>query len=939
MSVKYKLIILFIFIIIAASLPLALFMLDRHEKVNLTRIIHENRTISEILTRSTLNILLMNGADINASTVDVKEMISILIPLFKEGLVYADTILLSSDKKLNGIILGSIGGENIRENAMFRSGRISESEIKRLENISGGYREQDGAMAGGGGGGVTDTYTDLLVLKTGSQPYFEFVNAGRISGNNPVCIARLVISKSAVLDPIKGLRKYVYFSTVAAIFIVSIIGYIFSMLISKPIEALTHGVQKIESGEYDFQLAINSRDEIGRLAGMFNGMAKMINLKIYELESTNRRLSELDRYKDQFLANTSHELKTPIHGIIGIADSLIDGAAGIMNETARHNLSMIVTSGRRLASLINDLLDFSRLKFSEIDLKTRPVNAFMTAQQVLSILKPLTLNKKIILKNVIDHDLPHVFGDEARVQQIFINLVGNAIKFTDRGEVVISASIDPDTSGMVRFAVTDTGIGIPDDKREIIFESFEQADGTISRSYGGTGLGLAITRKLVELHEGRVWAEPAQGKGTVFYFTLPVWGGAKIIAGNSPVYNRENVNGGMTLPLDGGIPEESPGAGRPTEKIIMIVDDEPVNLQVLINHLSLAGYGILLAGNAGEAMKIIDSKKIPDLLLLDVMMPGISGFDLCVQLRSRFSRYDLPIIMLTARNSSDDILKGFEAGANDYITKPFDRRELLIRVKNYLDLKTAADERKELSLINQELSLARDIQRHLIVREMPRLDTITVKALYKPAGAIGGDFYDFHEIDKERLGIFIADVTGHGVPAALIGAMLKAVFSMLREDALIPSLLIQRINSIFCGHPYGLFISANYTLIDSREKKIISTNAGHWPPVIISNNGTGLRKVFNKGKVLGFDPDAVYSEVEADFNTGDRIVFFTDGLMESRDRSGVIYGEENFYSALDRLKHLEAGEFIDALYREVVTWAGSEHMNDDIAVIVADMEG
>ena len=509
---------MFIFIILAASLPLTLYILDRQEKMNLTRIVRENMTITEIFTRSTLNILLMNGADVNASIVDNKEMISILIPLFKEGLVYADSILLSSRKDLNGIILGSVGRENIQENSILRSGRVTGDEIARLLKNSGTFTEHDRDAGIGGAGEGMFRSVDRSDSGPRSFSYYEFVSIGTVSGGHPVCIGRLIVSKSAVLDPIKRIRYYVYASTTAAIIIVGVMGFFFSRFISRPIEALTGGVQKIESGEYDFQIKVSRRDELGRLAEMFNGMARMINLKIYELESTNRRLSEMDRYKDQFLANTSHELRTPIHGIIGIADSLIEGAAGILNENARHNLSMIVTSGRRLASLINDILDFSRLKFSEIDLKTRPLNAFMTAQHVLSITKPLAAEKKIALKNDIDPDLPYVFGDEARIQQIFINLLGNAIKFTDRGEVAISASLDSNTRGMIRFSVRDTGIGIPGDKLNIIFESFEQADGTVSRSYGGTGLGLAITKKLVELHDGKIWAESEPG-GALFFIS------------------------------------------------------------------------------------------------------------------------------------------------------------------------------------------------------------------------------------------------------------------------------------------------------------------------------------------------------------------------------------------------------------------------------------
>ena len=391
----------------------------------------------------------------------------------------------------------------------------------------------------------------------------------------------------------------------------------------------------------------------------------------------------------------------------------------------------------------------------------------------------------------------------------------------------------------------------------------------------------------------------------------------------------------MKAPAE-GIGAETTNAA---ERVVLIVDDEPVNLQVLVNHLSVAGYGVLTAGSAREALDVLKSKKIPDLVLLDVMMPEISGFDLCSMLRERFSHYELPIIIVTAKKGRDDIIRGLQAGADDYITKPFDRNELLLRVKNYLDLKTAAEERRELSLINHELTIARDIQRLLFVKQAPQVENISVHTLYRPVGTIGGDFYDFHVIDRDRMGILIADVAGHGVPAALIGAMLKAVFYMLKEDARNPSVLLQRINTIFCEHSYGLFISANYTVIDARAKRVISSNAGHWPPIIIERDGGGLRKIFSRGKVLGFDREAEYAEAEAEITGGDRIIFYTDGLVECRNPAGDLYGEENFYRALKDCRSLPAADFIDALYGEAVVWAGSDTMEDDISLILIDLLG
>ncbi len=233
----------------------------------------------------------------------------------------------------------------------------------------------------------------------------------------------------------------------------------------------------------------------------------------------NERLRQVDKLKDDFLANTSHELRTPLHGIIGLAESSVADASVKLPERMRLNLGMIIASGKRLASLVNDILDFSKLKTHHLDIQKKPLDMRVLVDLVLKFSEPLLAGKNLIFKNEIPPDLPPVEGDENRLQQILHNLVGNAIKFTESGEVRISAA---QRNGMVEISVADTGIGISKDKQQDIFKSFEQVDASISREYGGTGLGLAITKSLVELHGGKIWVESEAAQGAVFTFTLPV---------------------------------------------------------------------------------------------------------------------------------------------------------------------------------------------------------------------------------------------------------------------------------------------------------------------------------------------------------------------------------------------------------------------------------
>jgi two-component system sensor histidine kinase ChiS len=240
----------------------------------------------------------------------------------------------------------------------------------------------------------------------------------------------------------------------------------------------------------------------------------------FERERTlNLRLQELDRMKDEFLANTSHELRTPLNGIIGLSESLLDGAAGPVPDVMRKYLEMIAYSGKRLANLVNDILDFAKLKNHTLRLNQRAVNVHAAVQLLLKITAPLVGTKPIELINAVPENLPPVWADEARLQQILYNLVGNAVKFTDQGSITVSAKQEAKT---VVIDVVDTGIGIPADQIGKVFESFEQVDGAHSRQHGGTGLGLAITRRLVELHGGNISVSSTFGAGSRFRVRLPL---------------------------------------------------------------------------------------------------------------------------------------------------------------------------------------------------------------------------------------------------------------------------------------------------------------------------------------------------------------------------------------------------------------------------------
>ncbi len=412
----------------------------------------------------------------------------------------------------------------------------------------------------------------------------------------------------------------------------------------------------------------------------FNEARKRLQAYAIELEDKNADLLKMDQLKNEFLANTSHELKTPLNGIIGIAESLIDGATGKLSKATIFNLSLIFSSGRRLTQLVNDLLDFSQLKHKKIELKRKPVGMRELTDVVLMLCRSLVGKKSLQLLNKIDADIPPVEADENRVQQILHNLIGNAIKFTESGTVEVYAVVVKDK---LEITVADTGIGIPADKLDQIFESFEQADGSIAREYGGAGLGLAVTKQLVQLHGGDIRVESTVGIGSRLTFTLPLSEGkveskqqeevSKVQEFSAIKVNPDEllINGEVSAPPEGAFQ-------------ILIVDDEQVNLQVLVNHLSLQNYAITQASNAIEALEIIRNGFKPDLILLDVMMPKMTGYELCKKIREKFPANEMPVVLLTAKNQVSDLVEGFGAGANDYLAKPISKNELLARIKTHI---------------------------------------------------------------------------------------------------------------------------------------------------------------------------------------------------------------------------------------------------------------
>lgn len=405
-------------------------------------------------------------------------------------------------------------------------------------------------------------------------------------------------------------------------------------------------------------------------------------------------MQQAERAKDDFLANTSHELRTPLHGIIGICEDLLAPSRSGNACAAFEKLNVIHHSAHRLSALIDDLLDFSQMKQGTIQIALGPVEMSAVAATVLALCRPMIGRKQIRLESDLPDGHVWVWADENRVQQILLNLVRNAVKFTETGKIQISGKME---NNHFKVAVRDTGIGIPGEQLALVFDRFQQLDGASDRQYDGLGLGLAISKQLVELQDGQIAVESKPGKGSNFSFTLPLAKNhqtevPKAVIEPVPVGNDGASFMLPVLPLPTR-PEVL--AGSPC---ILIVDDDPISLYTLHNYLDTAGYQVMTAQDALAAREIIDHHA-PDLIILDIMMPRMNGYQLCQNIRRKYDPTELPVIMLTARTQTKDIVRGFECGANDYVAKPVHRQELMARIQSTLRFKASTDllrENKEL---------------------------------------------------------------------------------------------------------------------------------------------------------------------------------------------------------------------------------------------------
>jgi len=371
---------------------------------------------------------------------------------------------------------------------------------------------------------------------------------------------------------------------------------------------------------------------------------------------------------------------------------------------------------------------------------------------------------------------------------------------------------------------------------------------------------------------------------------------------------------------------------------VLVVDDAPANLQVVRSILK-DDFKIKVATSGAKALELVKTKPYPDLILLDVMMPEMDGYEVCGILKSTPEARDIPVIFLTGKTDTDDETKGFEVGAVDYIHKPFSPAVVKARVHTHLVLRESRDQlARQLLDINNELEMAREIQLSILPHEIPKITGMEIAARYIPMSSVAGDFYDFIQIDDKHIGILIADVSGHGLPSALIASMLQVALSGQAGHATEPAKVLLGLNRALCGKFTQNFVTATYVYVDLENNQMRYAGAGH-PPMLQWRNSTGkTAQILENGLFLGMFGEASYEALEFSLEPGDRYVLYTDGILEATNSAQEQFGADRLMSFIKNHNHLEAEPFSQTLLDDLAGWSNQtvdQGQQDDITLLLA----
>ena len=480
------------------------------------------------------------------------------------------------------------------------------------------------------------------------------------------------LSKTLIADARRSLLLGALGVGLIIVLVFSVLFAWISYRLTAPLIALSQATRKMQDGDYGIELTYRGSDEIGALTDDFRQLAARILEQIAKVTASEnlqrhyrQSAEQASQGKSEFLAKMSHEIRTPLHGVLGMLE-LLQG--NHLPPQQGEHLQLAARSARHLLQVVDEILDFSKIEAGKMELEAAPFDFGELVGDVVALFSPGAAAKGLVMTLTRENIPAALIGDPARLRQVLSNLVSNAVKFTEAGHIRLHCAWQPDPQ-VLHVALEDSGVGIPADRLQTIFDPFMQSDNSVARTYGGTGLGLSISARIVRLMGGEIELESSLGRGSRFRFSLPLQAATALPATTEPA------------------PATATNSVRAGGAAVLVVEDTPVNQTIIRIGLERMGYRVDTAGNGAEAIRKVEQGDYA-VVLMDCHMPGMDGYAATTAIRDfevRTGRRRLPIIAVTAAVTGDEQARCRAAGMDDYLSKPFSIQELDAMLRRHLD--------------------------------------------------------------------------------------------------------------------------------------------------------------------------------------------------------------------------------------------------------------
>lgn len=658
-----------------------------------------------------------------------------------------------------------------------------------------------------------------------------------------------------------------------------------------------------------------------------------------ELQTENMSLLQMDTRKDEFLLRSSAELKPSLKIIHSLSKYMLDEEKESSASEEKQNLELIAASSNQLLRKVNDILEFSKLTHDELDINVTVVDFSSSLDNVLDSWQKDVQDAYI--KNYIEES-SCIYADKRRLQQVIYNLLQVLYEHGDRQKIELQ-SLEYGELLEVYFTSSFLSAKITN------IENTNEID---IANLDNSLYEIRINKHLIEAQKGKLTLRFEDGAPIGFTLTLP------LVEKNIREKEKEEATKEEKVihaPLDlvKGLEETISFQDKIFKNTVffeseesrfsaLIITDDSLLSSIMSNYLRSLKMRSVIVESGTQGLKSLELDSSFDVVIIESMLYDMSGYELCRAIRKNFSIADLPILILTASNRMDEVFSIFENGANDYITKPFDKTEFLVRINLLISYKSAMLERQKISTMEKELKMAKKIQDSLLPKKIPSFDDARFGTLYLPMSMVGGDYYDIQKISEHSFSVLVADVSGHGVPAALIASMLKIALQHNQELLPYPAKLFNALNQDLSNNLDNNFLTATYAVFDLQEKTVVLSSAGHPPVLQKSEDSAKIKELKTEGLIIGFDKSSKYKEMQIDLTPNDRFVFYSDGITEinAANQEDISekeeYGDGKFYDFIQLTASIGAQEFVPLLVENLFDYSGMDSFDDDLTMVVVD---